>query len=154
MLHECNNAVKVIQYTHILRIRTCTYVNMSISILQYKYISLTEPQLPVDYLQHSLGNGPIPYARALVTARACRIYLALRHLLYFILFYLTYIAERQQKNFHNGFHTTIIWLTIRQNNQHTPKKETERHSHTHTPTQQADKRQAQGVSITTDNGPL
>lgn len=82
MLHECNNAVKVIQYTHILRIRTCTYVNMSIGILQYKYISLTEPQLPVDYLQHSLGDGPIPYARAIVTARACRIYLALRHLLY------------------------------------------------------------------------
>lgn len=134
MLHECNNAVKVIQYTHILRIRTCTYVNMSIGILQYKYISLTEPQLPVDYLQHSLGDGPIPYAHAIVTARACRIFLALRNLLYFILFYVSYIAERQQKNFHNGFHTTIIWLTIRQNNQHTPKKETERHSHTHTPT--------------------
>lgn len=46
------------------------------------------------------------------------------------------------------------YMTNHQNSQHTPKKETERHSHTHAPTQLADKRQAQGVSITTDNGPL
>lgn len=124
---------------------------MSIGILQYKYISLTEPQLPVDYLQHSLGDGLIPYARAIVTAWACRIYLALRYLLYTFLRILHSGAAAKELPQRFPYHN---YMTNHQNSQHTPKKETERHSHTHTPTQLADKRQAQGVSITTDNGPL